>query len=198
MSRSLKINARNRRTRRFVDFEVQGALSVALVLLELVLFLIAMGYLYVQFSQLLENNLFTIHRSAQQDLLVVMLKAIGFIVLVMSFVNLLAVGIAHALWQRYVGAVLQVFRRSLIAFKKGDFDHKIQGKDTSSGLLGHMEQWRQREQALQAAINGHVLKLQALGDQPNSALTKAAIVKELDCLQRLLQEHIGASDGHRD
>ena len=197
MSRSLKNPATTRRTRHFVDFKVQGALSVSLVLLELALFIIAMGYLYVQFSQLLENNLYTIHQSAQQDLLIVMLKAIGFIVLVMSFVNLAALGFAHAVWQRYVGAVLHVFRCRLIEFKQGNFDRKIQGNDTSHGLLGNMEQWRQRERTLQTAINAHVLKLHALGDQPTSALRTAAIVNELGHLQRLLQEHIGVGAAHR-
>lgn len=197
MSRSLKHTYKTRRTRRFVDFKVQGALSVALVLLELVLFIGALGYLYVQFSQLLENNLYTIHQSTQQDLLIVMLKAVGFIVLVMSFVNLAAVVFAHAVWQRYVGAVLHVFRWRLIEFKQGNFDRKIQGSDTSHGLLDHMEQWRQCERTLQTAINAHVLKLQALGDQPASALRTAAIVNELGYLQRLLEEHIGVADAHR-
>ncbi|MEH6824466.1 MAG: hypothetical protein V7629_11205 [Motiliproteus sp.] len=134
------------RKRLLIDKRLQGRLLVALVLLETSMLVAAMFYLYQRFSTIVDANLFTIHRSAQVSLLPEFLQQMGWVVLVMSIVNTLALLAAHALWTGRFNQVLQSFRKQLQRIATLDLRPLEQAEKTAHEVLEGLELWRAQEQ----------------------------------------------------
>ncbi|MEH6471266.1 MAG: hypothetical protein V7752_08450 [Halopseudomonas sp.] len=134
------------RKRVFVDSRLQGRMLVVLVLLEVTMLLIAMIYLYSSFSTIIDTNLFTIHRSTQTSLLPEFLKQMGWVVLVMSTTNTLALFAAHALWAGYIDKVILAFRLRLERIGLLNLRSLPSAETSDHSVLDGIELWRVQEQ----------------------------------------------------
>ncbi len=182
VSRSHKL-----RRRQFIDAQLQGGLLVALVLLEVSMLCLAMLYLYLSFSTLIEANLFTIHSSTQVQLLPEFLKQMGWVVLIMSLVNTLALFIAHAIWGGHIAKVVKAFRSRLQQIGSLDLSPVNQPDTIHHRVLDFMEQWRAQEQRRLQHIKLQVDQISeahtGLGGQPGD---QESLRAELQRLRRLL------------
>jgi hypothetical protein len=111
----------NQRRKHFIDNRLQGRLLVALVLLESMMLALAILYLYIQFKGIVEQNLYSIHPASQQALLPLFLEQLGWVVLVMSITNTLALYLAHHLWVLHIKQIIAAFRATLLRVKSLDF-----------------------------------------------------------------------------
>ena len=90
----------------YIDSKLQGQLVRALVVLEVSLFAAACFYLYFALAGIIEERLYIIHGADRVDLLPLMLRELGLVVLVCGVINVLAVFIAHGLWVHQIRSVL--------------------------------------------------------------------------------------------
>ena len=134
------------RKRRFIDSRLQGRMLIALVLLEVTMLLVAMIYLYQSFSSIIDANLFTIHRTAQRSLLSEFLEQMGWVLLVMSITNTLALFGAHALWAGYIRRVIQSFRWRLQRIGSLNLRAQEAPETVDHLVLEGLELWRVQEQ----------------------------------------------------
>ncbi len=173
------------RRRQFIDAQLQGRLLAALVLLEVTMLMSATLYLYLRFSAIIDANLFTIHRSSQTELLPEFLAQMGWVVLVMSLVNTLALLAAHTLWVGHIQRVVKAFRLrleqigrlDLRSFKKsGSIEHKV---------IDSIESWRLQEQQRLQQI--HLQIDQICLQSTATAVDRARINDQLTSLRLLLK-----------
>lgn len=102
-----------RRHTTYLNHRLQGQLILAFLTLEISMVLISMVYLYLRFSSVIEDNLYTIHKGSQENILQLLLQELGWLVLVMGIINTLALLIGHRLWMRQINSVLEHFRTKL-------------------------------------------------------------------------------------
>jgi hypothetical protein len=114
------INKKYTRKRKYLSHRIQGSLLGAMVVLEVVLITLAMVYLYYAFNDILEKQIFLIHRIDQDKTFMLMFMTLVKTVLILSGVNVLALFIAHILWGKYVNYIISEFRNKLISIGKYD------------------------------------------------------------------------------
>ncbi len=172
------------RKRLLIDKHMQGRLLVALVLLETSMLVAAMFYLYQRFSTIVDANLFTIHRSAQVSLLPEFLQQMGWVVLVMSIVNTLALLVAHALWTGLLNQVLQSFRKHLQRIATLDLRPLEESEKTAHEVLDGLELWRAQEQLRLQQIS---LQVDSIVTQVEPGERQVLLRSQLLSLRRLLK-----------
>ena len=171
------------RRRQFIDAQLQGWLLAALVLLEVAMLALATLYLYLRFSAIIDASLFTIHRPAQIELLSEFMKQMGWVVLVMSLVNTLALLAAHALWVGYIKRVIKVFRLRLAQVARLDLRPFQQSDTIQHKVIDSVESWQMKE--LHRLERIHLL-IDQLGQQ-STATDRARISEQLASLRQLLK-----------
>lgn len=170
------------RRRQFIDARLQGRLLVALVLLEVSMLGLATLYLYLRFDAIIDANLFMIHRSAQTELLPEFLQQMGWVVLVMSVVNTLALLAAHALWIGHIKRVVKAFRLRLARIGELDLRPLPQSDTIEHNVIDSIEAWRSHEQQRLQQIH---LLLDQLGHA--GAIDRTRTGEQLADLRQLLK-----------
>ncbi len=138
------MNQINARHRHLIDHKLQGVLLAALVVLECTLLISGVIYLYVQFNAHIDANLYIIHRQSQQELLPLLLKELGLVILVMAAINTLCLIIAHKLWVRHITRVIGEFTLRLQRINDADFRALPGEHPLRHDLLLRLEQWRKQ------------------------------------------------------
>lgn len=184
------------RRRHFIDTKLQGRLLVALVLLEVIMLGLATLYLYLRFSAIIDANLFVIHRPAQTELLPEFLAQMGWVVLVMSLVNTLALLAAHALWSGYIKRVVQAFRLRLAQIARLDLRPCQQADTIHHSVIERIESWRVQEQHRLGNIHRLITQL----DFPSTytATDRARISERLASLRQLLKPAPAGANAQAD
>lgn len=177
---SAAFSGRNQRRRKLIDARLQGILLVALVVLEVGLLAGATLYLFHQFSVIIDQNLFVIHRSAQRPLLPAFLKEMGTVVMIMSVLNTLALLVAHKLWVRHIQVVTQDFRDRLERIRALDFRAHDDRAGPRHEVLERLEQWRQAEDRRYAELAGLLAQLPA----PEGGYSDAERARIAELLER--------------
>jgi hypothetical protein len=194
----------NQRRKHFIDNRLQGRLLVALVLLESMMLALAIIYLYIQFKGIVEQNLYSIHRTSQQALLPLFLEQLGWVVLVMSITNTLALYLAHHLWILHVKLIVAAFRETLLRVKSLDFASPVKNTlGVEHEVLILLNQWyrgeRQRIFRLRQIINS-LSKPSTLLEEPQSLRENGDIEKlraGLQEVKRLLRLHHYVNNEHQ-
>lgn len=102
-----RLRDNERRHIHYVDHHIQKWLLVALVVMECALIALAMWALHGALSDLVEENMYRIHFSAQPDQLLRFLAEGVKILIGIGVVNLLALILADRIWAAYIGSILR-------------------------------------------------------------------------------------------
>ncbi len=132
----------NARKRYLIDHKLQGVLLVALIILECAMLIAGVIYLYFQFNAHIDANLYVIHRQSQQELLPLLLRELGLVIVVMATVNTLCLFIAHKLWVRHIRQVTNEFTFRLQRINAADFRAIPDKEPLCHDLLLRVDQWR--------------------------------------------------------
>jgi hypothetical protein len=172
----------HRRNKIFISQSLQGSLLAFLVIIELTMLLVALIYLYFRMGYLIEENLYTIHFSSQTDMVNILLRELGGIVIVMGVINTLAILMAHNFWKQKITKILDHFRTKINQIKSLQFD-RIQIIDEPEHELGQIvETWTFNERR---RVEGLKSIIEAL---PNQLAKENVSTKDLsDKLQRIKQ-----------
>ncbi|MBF0310944.1 MAG: hypothetical protein HQL56_15600, partial [Magnetococcales bacterium] len=137
--------------RLYVDYRVQMAMVVALVLLQILLIVLGSLWLYHRFSQILESHLYRVHQGGlvlgeafQREALWVV---VGLVV-----VNLLAVAVADRIWRGYVRRVLGTLGELCRRTRQGEFDSDERIDPDLHPVIHWMVHWRALERARQRKL----------------------------------------------
>ena len=126
------------RRRHFVDRNVQGRLIVALILIEIVLFAVAMWFVYQEMQAAIDQELYRVHQVAVRSspvLFHVLYQTVPWIILV----NLLVLVTLDRLWGRYVSIIIRKLR--VLAQNVASLDLRSQQYDTEHEVLRQARQW---------------------------------------------------------
>lgn len=172
----------DRRSIRYIDVQLQRWLMLALVLLELLILVVGVGYLYFGFNAILEARLYSIHLpeggGVQPEILLI-IKVVG----AMFLVNIVALVIADQLWRRQVNGVLMGFRES--SRRIGGLDFRDTGSAGHHELTILTQQWREQERAHWLRLEAEIVSL----DSSDGARVSGALLR--------LKQQIAARHGGR-
>ena len=135
---TLSASQYHKRRRHYVDRNVQGRLIAALILTEVVLFAVAMWFVYQELQSTIDNELYRVHRVVSQSgpiLLHALFKTLPWIILV----NLVVLIAIDRIWGTYVNRIIEKLRHA--AHKVAVLDLRDHFTDTDHDVL---RQTRQR------------------------------------------------------
>lgn len=136
---------REQRRIKYIDQRIQMWLIIALVLLEITIVLLGTGYLYLSMDRLLEQQIYSIH-SAGKGLYINLFELVGYVLVAMTFVNLLALFAADRLWSGHVRSVSNGLELCLERISIGDL-RSCDADPESHPTLERLASWRRFERA---------------------------------------------------
>jgi len=131
-----------RRTRYFTDQKLQGSLFATFLTLEILLLSASLIYLYLKYNQIIEAELFKIHAANNGLVVSEMLFELSKVIGLLLLANLVALGIAHFTWNRYVAKILNQFTTVLDSIGQLKLGPKSGITPLSHEVLDTLEQWR--------------------------------------------------------
>ena len=138
-------NIKYLRKKKYLSHQIQGSLLGAMVALEVLLISLAMVYLYFSFNDILEQQMFSIHRVKQDQTFNLMFIELLKTVLVLSIINCLALLLAHVLWGKYVSYIISTFYNELILIEQLDLTGTYVNNNQSHEVVNLLYQWKQVE-----------------------------------------------------
>lgn len=130
------------RRRHYVDRNVQGRLIAGLILVEVLLFAVAMWFVYMELQTTIDQELYRVHQAVAQSgpvLLYALYKTIPWIILV----NLVVLIGIDRVWGRYINLIIEKLRRA--AQKVAVLDLRDHLTDTEHDVLRQARQWIESE-----------------------------------------------------
>ena len=170
------------RRRHFVDRNVQGRLITGLILIEVVLFAVAMWFVYHEMQAAIDQELYRVHLVTARSspvLLHALYQTAPWIILV----NLLVLGIIDWVWGRHINLIIGKLRRS--ARKVAALDLRNPLHDTEHEVLRQARRWIESEHSRCQQIRQLV---QALPDQLDA--TKPAARRQLIEQLQHIRQHL--------
>jgi hypothetical protein len=148
----------NRRKRKYLDNNIQGRLMLALIVLESLMVLVALAYLYYRFASIIDENIYRIHKAGELAIYWQLFEEMLLVVVLMSVINLIALFIAHLIWTRHIATVIDCFRRAMYAVGNLSLDFVISDQLAERHpLLIQLRHWlvrqRKREHEIQQVIS---------------------------------------------
>lgn len=98
-----------RRRVKSLDYLIQMRMLVALVVMEAVMLLAAVGYLHHRFDAILREGLYRVHQANRPDLFMIMMEEMGWVLLFLIVAHGVALILADRIWVGYVGSVMELF-----------------------------------------------------------------------------------------
>jgi hypothetical protein len=147
---------KQQRKKIFIDSRLQGRLILLMVALEIIILAAAMFYLDYRFANLIEHDLYSIHRLNQADMLSAFAKQIGWVVFEMGILNAVMLFIAHYIWSRQISSVVQVFRNDLYQIRSLQFIELDHFKKPVHELLTLLDLWYSKERRRIAAVKQEI------------------------------------------
>ncbi|MBF0427465.1 MAG: hypothetical protein HQL94_00970 [Magnetococcales bacterium] len=164
--------------RLYVDFRIQMRMLIALVILESALVCGGVGYLYLRYKAVIEENMYRIHH-VPQDFFSLLLEETGWVVAFMLVLNLLGLFFADRVWGWYVKRVLGSF--TALSFKVTDLDFcEDRESPEQHVVLDLMLTWRQKERRRALEIRAIMEQIETDKDQHEQ------LVKHLKQLRAVL------------
>ncbi len=129
---------------KYIDRYLQGRLITTLMVIEALIVTVSMIYLYYDYSALLEDYIYSIHRVADEDLFLHMMKHLIIVVSCMTMMNIVLLMLANSLWVRHIRRILSCFTSRLRAIRSLDLRQK-EPCGVHHEVLDTLENWRGRE-----------------------------------------------------
>ena len=177
---------REQRKHYYNDHRLQGYLITALVLIELLLVLALLAYLYVEFNRVIDARFYRIHGSDEASwpaFLTLLAQAVGGFLLV----NAAALYLAHLIWDRYVKHTVDLFADGLDKMIALDFGGAAEARARQHRIIDLLDSWRARERQRNAEIAHLVDRLSAIGDDSSGATAVTEPGGVLEDYRRLLR-----------
>lgn len=169
----------NNRKKYYTDFEIQGKLIFALVLLETLLVIAAISYLYYRFDMILDERLYSAHFSPEITLFQEFSSVFFEMTLALLAVNAVALFIAHIIWSNYVDRVLGTFRSLLTRISHLDLSTDLRVNNSIHPILKQLSTWIHMERQ-------RSLRLRSMCSNLDTETSTEAIKSTLAQIQSLL------------
>lgn len=170
------------RKTKYISHQIQGSLLIALIVFEVVLISLAIFYLYFSFDEIIDQQIYSIHRKQQHETLILIFMELIKVIFILSIINILALFLVHVFWDQYIKKVLKQFRHELKNIQSLNFNESHKHRKNLHEVLDLVEKWKLLEQQ-------RCLKLtklcQQLDEQLESETSKQKIsltLKEIDQL----------------
>jgi len=132
------------RRKKYIDTNIQGRLIVGLLLLEVVLFAIAMWFVYQELQLAIDNSLYRVHKP-QADSTPILFNALLTTVPWIIFVNVLLLIGLNQFWSKYIAGIIEPLR--IIINRLNIMDLRSLRKDGAEHpVIEHAQSWMQQEQ----------------------------------------------------
>lgn len=168
------------------DHRLQGYLITALVLIELLLVLALLAYLYAEFNHVIDARFYRIHASDEAswpEFLTLLAQAVGGFLLV----NAAALYLAHLIWDRYVRRTVDLFAAGLERMIALDFNADAESRGGQHRIIDLLDSWRARERRRNQEIARLLDRLATIGDEAGSAAADTEVGRILDDYRHLLR-----------
>jgi len=144
MSVNININPDHHvRRKKYIDSNIQGRLIVGLLLLEVILFAIAMWFVYQELQMAIDNSLYRVHKP-QVDSTPILFNALFATVPWIIFVNVLLLIGLNQLWSKYLVGIIEPLRIIINRLKSMDL-RGYQDVGTEHLVLEHAQHWIYQE-----------------------------------------------------
>ena len=158
---SQDINARNMdatdyqpRRKKYIDSNIQGRLIAGLLLLEVLLFTVAMWFVYQELQMAIDNSLYRVHKP-QADSSSILIKALFTTIPWIVAVNVLLIIAIDQLWGKYLAKIIEPLRSIVYRLKSLDLRAH---RDVAAEhvVLEHAQDWVHQERERCKAIRQFV------------------------------------------
>lgn len=170
------ISIEDRRRNVYVDHVLQKWLLVALVLLECVLTGLAIWGLYLILGDLIDQNMYRIHFSPDDDILRDFAVQGAKILVGTGVVNITAIILADRIWAVYVRSIVRGLDKVMLAAQRLDLMQQRDVRRTHA-LLDRVLRWQRAESLRLRRIRHSVRHLP--DSLPETAEEKAAVAAHL-------------------
>ncbi len=174
---------KNRRKKLFIDQNIQGYLIMSLVLLEVVIVVTAMSYLYFEFNAIFDANIYQIHKSHSNSIYKLLDMEMAKVVIVTSLINLTVLFIANLLWLRHIKKIIAYFRNTMQSIKNLSLNFSRPDDLPSHDLTQQLEKWQQHEKTRAQKIHDLIISL----PEDPEMINKAELMISVNNLQSLLK-----------
>ncbi|MBC8210533.1 MAG: hypothetical protein H8E21_05645 [Gammaproteobacteria bacterium] len=171
-----------RRKQLYTDREIQGYLLLALIIMELVLVGLLLFFMYQGIDQIIEQQLYQIHRKGADSSWVSIFMLTGWMMGGFLLVNLIALYLANVIWGRYIRKTVTDFSKRLDKLQRRDFSNSEQDAENSHRMIDLMDQWLLKEKN-----RSHEIAL--IVEQLSSPEYKALTSSDRQQLQQYLQKY---------
>ncbi len=168
------MNTAYQRRIKLIDARLQGRLIVPLIVMETFIVTVAMLYLYYDYSALLEEYMYSIHRLGHEDFFLRLMQELAVAVLVMTFFNVLLLTVANHLWLERIRSILSCFRQGMSAVKQLDLRSRP-ACPVEHEVLKQMEQWRQLEAGRYQQLREHLSRIETTTDETRLQAVRDAL-----------------------
>jgi len=144
MSANININPGHHvRRKKYIDSNIQGRLIVGLLLLEVILFSIAMWFVYQELQMTIDNSLYRVHKP-QVDSTPILFNALLATVPWIIFVNVLLLIGLNQLWGKYLAGIIKPLRIIINRLKTMDLrtHHEVGAEHL---VMVHAQLWMLQE-----------------------------------------------------
>ena len=165
------------RRKKFVDISVQGWLISGLLLLELLIFAVAMWFVYHELQTTIDADLYRVHQPATSSGPVLFNALIHIAPWIILLNVLVLIGIDH-LWGEYLTKILGPLRLIIERLSRLD----LRGHDVDNiehVVLDHAHEWLHQEQERCKAIRNLIRSASLAQNEPNDLQALSGILKTI-------------------
>ena len=131
------------RRKKYIDSNIQGRLIVGLLLLEVILFAIAMWFVYQELQIAIDTSLYRIHKP-QADSVPILFNALLTTVPWIIFVNLMLLIGLNQFWNKYLVGIVEPLRVIIYRLNTLDLRHHRE-VDAEHLVIENAQYWMRQE-----------------------------------------------------
>ncbi len=171
------------RKKQYVSHKIQGSLLASLIILQVVLITLATLYLYFSFNDIMDQQIYSIHKARQGEILELFFMELVKVIVIFSTINLLVLFGAYVIWDRYLKGVLREFAHELEKIKALDFTEIKQCTPYVHEVICLVQQWKYTEKKRCIELTE---LLQQLEQQLNEQNNAEKLLQTIDAIEQKL------------
>lgn len=184
---------REQRKHHYNDHRLQGLLISVLIIIELLLVIALLVYLFAEFNRVIDGRLYRIHGGHAQswpEFISLLAGAVGAFLLL----NTMLLFLAHLVWDRYVARTVEQFSNGLE--RMGGLDFSADGESSAGQhrIIKLLAAWRDKERQRNTGITLLVDRLAKLEARSTDTQTRAEWQQILQEYRRLLSAHDSSTE----
>lgn len=152
------------RRKKYIDTSIQGRLIITLLILEVLIFSLAMWFVYQELQTAIDNNLYRVHQPDSESRPVLLTALLDIIPWILIINVLLLVGIDR-IWGNYLAKIIEPLRHTAERVSHLDL-RKAATAHNNHSVLEYAQQWTSQERERCKVIQKLV---QSLPNQANES-----------------------------